>query len=392
MADAFAYDPLHPDTVRDPYAAYARLREHGAVVWYERLGCWLLTRHRHCVDVFRDARRFASDPRRAGRDFPSGALNIQTLDPPEHGVLRRLMVAAYREQDMKGVEHRAAERAAELLDAFAGNGGGEVMKGLAAPLALSAICDFLGVPEPDPHAFGEASDAIVRSMDAGLKPELAEPGGRARAQLAELVAGWFDPPPERGMVGFLARHAAGEGIAREVLYNTVRVAFHAGYTSVYSAIGNALLAMLRHADDWTPLRDPSAREGAVEELFRFDGPVQVNSRIAVEDVEIGGVPVRRGQTVLLMLGAANRDPEAFPSPDQLLFARQPNPHLAFGWGTHACIGGSLAKMVVRVALAQLAGTTRDARVAGEVEFKPQATQRCLDRLPIACAPAHATGP
>lgn len=389
MADAFEYDPLHPDTVRDPYAAYARLREQGAAVWYERLGCWMLTRHRDCVTVFRDPRRFASDPRRAGREFPASALNIQTLDPPEHGPLRRLMVAAYRDQDMKGVEQRAAAHAAELLGRIVADGGGEIMSRLAAPLALTTICDFLGTSVPDRASFGEASDAIVRSMDAGLNPDLAEPGRRARAQLAELVASWFDPPPQGGMVGYLARHATTEGIAPDVLYNTVRVAFHAGYTSVYSAVGNALLTILRHGRDWSPLRDPARREAAVEELFRYDGPVQVNSRICVEDVDLAGVILRKGQTVLLMLGAANRDPEAFPSPDEVVFDRDPNPHLAFGWGTHACVGGSLAKMVVRVALAQLAEMAGDARVAGEVEFKLQATQRCLERLPIACAPAHA---
>jgi cytochrome P450 len=377
-----AFEPLNPETLRDPYAVYARLRETAPVVWHEPLNSWLLTRYQDCIRVFRDSRRFAADRRKAGIPVPESTLSIQSMDPPEHTSVRGLLVSAYRAQDMAAVEQRARRYADELLGRLAGSNGGELMTGFAAPLTLATICDFLGVPVPALDSFSAMSDAIILGMDAGLRPERAEPGAVARARLSALIATWCDPPPRTGMLGYLAGHAAAAGMSRDVLLNSVRVVFHAGYTSLYSAIGNAVLALLRHEVDLTWLRDSQLMDTAVEELFRYDGPVQANARLCTEDVELGGVHIRQGQVVLLLLGAANRDPEQFARPDELMLERQPNPHLAFGWGIHACVGALLAKAVVQAALASLSDRAPRLRLAGEPVHKPQATQRCLERLPV----------
>jgi hypothetical protein len=376
------FDPLAPETLRDPYPAYARLRARGRVMFWERLGAWLVTRHAECLAVYRDPQRFASDPRRAGRALPDSALNIQVLDPPEHARLRHLMVNAARAQDLDAIEARATAAADARIEGLRREGGGDVLSRLAVPLALGASADFLGVPAPDPALFGAASDAIVASMDAGLDPSRDEPGRAARAELSRLVATWFEPPPERGFIAALAAQARGQGLAPELLHNSVRVAFHAGYTSAFSALGNAVHRLALQLGDWSALRAGRRLDVAAEELLRFDGPVQVNQRLCALDVELGGARLERGQAVLLMLGSANRDPEAFERPDELWLERDPNPHLAFGWGAHACLGSALARRVMRVALSRLALAARSWRLAGPVEHKAQATQRCLARLPL----------
>jgi cytochrome P450 len=224
-------------------------------------------------------------------------------------------------------------------------------------------------------------------MDAGLNPELAEPGRRARAELSVLMRSWLNPPPSIGMLGYLVEHQAAAQMGPAVLHNSVRVVFHAGYTTVSSAIGSAVHSMLHRSVDWRPLRDPQQSEAAVEELLRYDGPVQANWRVCVEDADVAGTRIHRGQTVHLMLGSANRDAEQFEQPDDIILTRHPNPHLALGGGMHACIGASLAKRVVRVALRALADFG-ELSISGSVEHKPQVTQRCLHRLPVSCGPVR----
>ncbi|MFP2925673.1 cytochrome P450 [Pyxidicoccus sp. 3LG] len=382
MSIAVEFEPLHPETLRDPYPVYARMRALAPVMWQERLNSWLLTRHAECLQVLKDSRRFAADWRRVGVAVPEHGLSVQSMDPPEHGELRGLLVSAYRAQDLAAVERRAYLHANRLLAGLRAEGGGELMTRFAAPLALHAVCDFLGVPAPDPASFGEMSDAIIRGMDAGLAPERAAPGAAAGAGLSALVASWFEPPPAGGMLGFLARSESAAGMPRGVLMNSMRVVFHAGYTSVYSAVGSSLISLLRHGVELSRLGDPALLETAVEELFRYDGPVQATGRVCTEDVELGGVRIARGQELVLLLGSANRDPEAFSQPEALVLDRQPNPHLAFGWGIHACVGGLLAKAVVRLALSSLIEHAPRLRLSGDVVHKPQATQRCPDRIPV----------
>jgi cytochrome P450 len=379
------FDPLDPATLRDPYPAYARLRDAGPVVWHEPLRSWLVTRHRDCLAIFRDPHRFASDRRRAGLDVPPAALNLQTLDGPDHTALRNLLVVAYRAQDMVALETRCRAHTRERLASFARDGHGDIVTGLAAPVALAAVCDLLGVPPPPLPRFAPDSDLIIQSMDAGLRPALAEPGARARARLSDLIASWFRLPLRAGMLAHLSRHAPGSGIGDSLLHNSARVVFHAGYTSVYSATASAIHTLLRHALSPTTLGDGERLDTAIEELLRFDAPVHVNSRVSTEDTDLHGAPVRRGHKLLLLLACANRDPSAFARPDELVLDRQPNPHLAFGWGTHACLGGSLARLVLRAVLSEM--SSFELSIAGPVEHKPQATQRCLHRLSVSVTPA-----
>jgi cytochrome P450 len=150
-------------------------------------------------------------------------------------------------------------------------------------------------------------------------------------------------------------------------------------------MGSAVHTILRERLPWRAFADPASAALAVEELLRFDGPVQVNSRVALDDASFAGGRVRRGDVLLLLLGSANRDPDGFARPDEIDLHRQPNKHLAFGHGIHQCLGAALARRILRIALARLTESLPDLALAGAVEHKPQATQRCLHRLPVACA-------
>jgi cytochrome P450 len=381
---AVAFDPLSPENLRNPYPLYARLREAGPVLWDEPLESWLLTRHRDCVAVLRDTQRFATDPRRAGCPVPDTALTVQMLDPPDHGAVRGRLNSACRAQDFAAIQARARRHADELLARLAEQGGGEFMTGFAAPFSLAAVCDFLGVEPPDFATMAPIGDAIFQGMDAGLRPEQAKPAAEAQAKLITIFDAWFQPPPQAGMFGTLVAQSADKALPAAFMGNLYAV-FNAGYLSAFSSIGNAVLALLECGQCLTQLLDPETLDLAVDELLRYAGSGQAVSRVCVEDMELDGARLGRGQTVVLLLAAANRDPEQFTSPDDLVLDRTPNRHLGFGWGVHGCLAAFLARDLMKIALSSLRENLPDLQLSGDPVHKPQATVRCPDRIPVSLA-------
>jgi cytochrome P450 len=381
---AVAFDPLNPENLRNPYPRYAQLREAGPVLWDEPLESWLLTRHRDCVAVLRDTQHFAADPRRLGYPVPDAALTVQMLDPPDHGAVRGPLNGACRAQDLAAVRRRAHRHADELLARVAEQGGGEFMTGFAAPFSLAAICDFLGVEPPDLATLAPIGDAIFQGMDAGLRPEQARPAAEAQARLKTIFGAWFHPPPQAGMFGTLVAQSA-DRVLSATFMGSLYAVFNAGYLSVFSTIGNAAIALLRYGRDLTQSLDPGTLDLAVEELLRYAGSGQAVSRVCVEDVELGAARIRRGQTVVLLLAAANRDPDEFTRPDDLVLDRTPNRHLGFGWGIHTCLAASLARDLMKITLLSLRDNIPQIRLAGEPVYKSQATVRCPDRIPVSLA-------
>jgi cytochrome P450 len=379
-------DPIlalaRPDILRDPYPAYAWLREHQPVFWYEPLGSWMLTRYADCVAVLRDSVRFAADWRRIGESTPPQAVSVQTLDPPEHTEVRRLLMEALRSQDTAAIERMVAERTQELLARAARRSSFDFVTEFAQPLALSTITGFLGVPKPDEEWFLPVADAIADGMDAGLWPERAEPAMKARAELAELTDGWLAGPRRPGIVGFIAERIAGSGIDRTVVANTVRVLLHAGYTSSSKLLALAVAALMDAPGGLGTLWRAADPALAVEELVRHTSPVQAMARACVADVAFGDTTVRAGEAVTLLLGAADRDPARFPDPDTLRLDRHPNPHLGFGRGAHSCLGSSFAALQARTALSLLAENHPAARPAGPPAYRRNLTLRSLDRFDV----------
>lgn len=384
MTDTAAADPIvvlgRPEVRRDPALGHAELRKGPPVFWHEGLATWMLTRHADAVAVLRDSEAFACDWRRLGEELPAQAVSVQTLDPPEHTAVRRLLLEGFRAADYPAMERLIAEQALDRLHRLASRPSVDFVAELAEPLALATMAEFLGVPEPDPEWLVPVSDAIVDGMDAGVWPELAEPAMTARAELAAYTERWLADPPQRGLIGFVAPRAAESGVDRAVLSNTFRVLLHAGYTSASKLLGLAAVTLLE-SGALAAFRAVNAAV-ATEELVRYESPVQAVARACVADTELGGVTMRAGQVVTVLVGAANRDPARFAAPDELRLDRAPNPHLGFGRGAHSCLGGPLAALQARVLFTALAERYPATRAVTEPVYRQNLTLRGLRRLPV----------
>ncbi|GAA4934895.1 cytochrome P450 [Streptomyces coeruleoprunus] len=379
-------DLARPSVLRNPYPAYARLRENTPVFWHEPLGSWVLTRHADCLAVLTDSTRFASDWRRAGEDIPAPLLSVQTLDPPEHTAIRHLLLDGFRAQDRRALHDALDHQVKELFAELARRPSFDLVGELAEPLALRFVTTFLGVPAPDLAWFVPMSRTVVDGMDAGLWPEKHEPAVAARAELADYAGGWLADPPENGLIGYVAAHADDSGVDPAVLRNSLRAVLHAGYESASRLLGNAAAALLTTPGAPAAFRDAGPAT-AVDELIRYDAPVQADARVCVDDTELGGVTIKAGDPVTLLLGAANHDPVRFTHPSELRLDRAPNPHLGFGRGAHACLGASMAIRLAGSVLGTLATDHPGARAVAEPHHRRNLTLRGLDRFEVTLRPS-----
>ncbi|MFH9968553.1 cytochrome P450 [Streptomyces mirabilis] len=385
MTSPAGYDPLDEATLADPYPQLADLRAQTPVAWHEGMECWLITRYEDCMRVLRDHETFARDPRRLGIQVPDAHLSVQVLDPPQQAGVRSLFMTALHAQDLDALQDRLRQMIRELLAQFAARPVVEAMRELAQPVALAAIAGLLGVTPPPLDEWAEISDTIMRSMDAGLNPELTEPGRRARAQLSHLVASWFTTTGQpAGLLGHVrARTAGARPEQAAYVRHTARVMFQGGYSTLTAALGNLLHTLAHHPEILPALRErPGLVHTAVDELVRFDGPVQGTTRLAATDITIGDTAVRRGEKVTVLVAAANRDPQTFVTPDRLVLDRTPNRHLGYGWGTHACLGTVMAQRVLAALVDTLLDTQVLPRPAGPAPRRRTATMRTFARLPL----------
>ncbi|MEU0003937.1 cytochrome P450 [Streptomyces sp. NPDC006314] len=378
------YDPLSPELIEDPYAFYTELRETQPVFWHDRIESWVFTRYRECSRILRDSAAFASDWRRAGYDMPEmDHPSLQVLDPPEHGPVRHLFMNALHHQDLDGVEAMVADESAAILRKFSPDVPFDFVGEVARPVVLLAIGRFLGVDTPDTDSFVALTDAVERGMDAGFVPEALPPAIAARREIDALVESWVVDESTPGMLGHALRERKNLGVPEGVVWSTGRVLFLAGFSTTVSAAANALLALLDQPQLIERLRrDRGLLDSCIDELIRYDSPIQGTSRACVEDLDLGGVRIARGQAVLALIGSANRDPAQFATPDALVPDRRPNQHLAFGRGPHACTGTLLAKVVLRGLLTSLLDLPGTVRRAGTVCREARATLRYPERFPI----------
>ncbi|MFI0411695.1 cytochrome P450 [Actinomadura sp. 3N508] len=385
MSEAPVADPAallaEPAALLDPYSLFGRLRESAPVYRSAFLDSWVVAGYDDCAAVLRDTESFASDWRRIGETVPEPLLSIQSLDPPEHTAIRHFMVDAVRGLDLGELRERIAGQVRPRAERLRAAGEFDCVSDLTAPLALDTITAVLGVPPIDAAWFLPVSQTIVDGMDAGIWPETAEPAVQARAELAEYTGRWLDDPPADGLVGHVAAKLSGSGIARPVLLNTLRAVLHAGFESAGRLLGNALVVLLDAPDTLERFAraDPSL---AVEELVRYVTPVQADGRACVRETRVGGQVIAPGEPVTLLLAAANRDPAKFTEPDELDFARHPNPHLGFGRGAHSCLGQSLATLQARIVLGLLATEFPGIRLAGEPVYHRNLTLRGVARLKV----------
>lgn len=382
----------------DPYALYDALRAQGAIV-PTRLGNWVTTSHRVCNSVLRD-RRFGvrsdtSARSSAGSGPPSSSgdgdfdLSFLDMNPPDHTRLRRLVAPAFSPRQMDGYRPRVEAVVHGLLDdAALGGDAFDLVPAFAAPLPIRVITDLLGVPDVEAAAFARYGAVIGSALDGIQSLGHARRLMAASQELTVMFEKLFElrrREPADDVVSTIVK-AEGDSIEPAEMVPLCVLLLIAGFETTVNLIGNAVTALLDHPDQWERLcADPAGMAGpAVEEVLRFDPPVQRTARVALEPIDLEGHPVHKDQLVVTLLGAANRDPEVYENPSRFDIGRPAGPeHLAFSSGIHYCVGQPLARLEAAVALQGLAERMPGLRRAGAVRRRNASTIRGPLSLPVA---------
>ena len=358
--DADIFTLLNSESVRkDPYPLYARYRAENRVL-DTGMGVWFLFGHRECEQMLRD-RELSVDERNAfmpgaGDELPT----LIHLDPPDHDRLRRLVQTAFTPKRVEGIRDRVVELVVERLDSWSEGDEVDLIAEFAYPVPLAIICELLGIDEGEPRRrVQEWSTFMARSIDPSVlrSPELNEQIQSAEAEFIEemrSVIARRRVHPETDLLSQLViLEADGDRLSEDELLGLAVLLLVAGHETTVNLIGNAMNALLndrRQFDAVVAGAHPD--RGLIDEMLRFDSPVQMTTRIAMRPVTLGDITIPKGNIIVLMLGAANRDPDVFVNPDQIDPTRGPG-HLAFGFGIHHCLGAALARAEGEVAITQL---------------------------------------
>ncbi len=391
---------LNPENLANPYPLYEQLRSEDPVLWDEFLGRWVLTGYADVLACLRDLRMSAERVGALRSQLPEDVIEelqpmervfeswMLFLDPPDHTRLRGLVNKAFTPRRVEAMRPHIQQIVDGLLDRVQNTGRMDVIHDLAFPLPSTVIAEMLGVPPEDRDQFRRWSSDIV-----GISGLIIDPDRAVRAQKSvlalmdyfrEIVAQRRASPRDDLISAMIAADDHGKFLSDEELLATCVLLLEAGHETTTNLIGNGLLALLRHPDQLRTLREnPSLIGTAVEELLRYDSPVQLTARIATEEMEIGDKEVSAGDMVVLLLGAANRDPVQFLNPNILDLYRRDNRHLSFGQGIHYCLGAPLARIEGQIAFNTLLHRCPGLELTGEpLEWRQAVSLRGLLALPV----------
>jgi cytochrome P450 len=397
-ADVFIEFVGNPALRARPYEFYSRLR--GAAPIHEVMpGIWLVPSYRAVADIFRDP-RFSSDERNSRLFNPSSQYQDSDFgrvaqhmllfhDEPDHKRLRDLVQKAFTRRVVEDLRGRIDGIVARLVESLIESERGDLISEFAYPLPVIVICELLGVPIEDQPIFGDWAKHLATRLEIQpLRTPESEAAGEAAAnELIRYFEGLIERKrahPEADLLtNLVAVEDAGDKLTHDELLATCLLLLIAGHETTANVIGNGVLALMENRDQWDRLvAEPTLARSAVEEVLRYDTPVQFLQRIPIEDVEVEGVRVDSGSLVGLLPGAANRDPAAFPQPDRLDITRSGEPLVAFGGGIHFCLGAPLARLEVQSALRTLAERVPGLQLDGEVRWRDSFVIHGLHELPV----------
>jgi cytochrome P450 len=368
----------------DADTAFAQLRATDPVHWYADGGFWVLTKHADILAVSRDPATFRSGGGVLMQDRTRpvvGAESILFLDPPRHARLRKLVSTQFTPRKVAELEPRIREITRGVLDAFDPTAEIDLVDAVTAPVPMLVIAEMLGVPGDDRERFRVWSDAM---MDAAtdLTHDAVVKAAELFGYFAEHLAARRENPGEDLLSRLVHAEVDGEQLTEEELLGFCMTLLVAGNETTRNLLSGGLVALHEYDDQRKLLAtDPSLLPTAVEELLRFVSPIMLFARTATRDTEIRGQAIADGDFIVMFYVAANRDDEVFADPDRLDVARDPNPHLAFGFGEHFCLGAGLARLEARVVLEELLARWPSYDITGPVQRAPSTLLRSVTRLP-----------
>ena len=380
MESGVAYNPVSDSVRNNPYDIYAELRSKDPIHRMRLINAWVLTRYEDVDMVLRDHRRFSNHDD-GDREYRSMLFH----DPPDHTRLRSLVSKAFTPRSVAELEPKIQRLVTELLDDIEGRDRFDLISDFAFPLPVTVIAEMLGVPAQDVDRFRDWSNDIALTVE----PTLDDKQTRRMEESFQELLDYFEDIIERRLkepqddmiTALLNVEAEGDRLNRGELLSTLTLLLVAGNETTRNFIGNGMLALLKHPDQLQRLRDnPNMLDSALDELLRYDSPVQMDQRTVYEDVEIRGHRIRAGQRVINAIGAANRDPEVFSNPDKLDIGRREKSHLSFGRGIHYCLGSPLAMLEGRVAFSRLLDRFSSINLVSEPEFREQIVLRGVEEL------------
>jgi cytochrome P450 len=403
MTQAPRVDLFDPTFKENPYPTYAELRS-SAPVYRAELpdgrALWLITRYEDVLAVLKDGRfvkdwRKALTPEQLAQVPPIPPVleplshNMLDTDPPDHERLRSLVSKAFTPRLIERMRPRVQAIADSLLDAVQDRGEMDLIDDYAFPLPITVIAELLGVPAEDRNRFREWSNAAVsgNTTQEYLEEILIPHMTAFNDYLLALFEEKRKNPRDDLVSALVQAEEAGDKLSEDELLGMVFLLLVAGHETTVNLIGNGVLALLQHPEQLQKLKDdPSLIKPAVEELLRYDGPVETSTeRFAREDVDLGGTVIPRGEMVLVVLAAADHDPERFADPEDLDITRTDNKHLAFGKGIHHCLGAPLARMEGQIAISTLLDRMPNLRLKDSPEslsWRPGMVIRGLRALPV----------
>lgn len=398
---AASFDPWSPAFVADPYPAYAELRSRGPVHYYEPTRQWLVPHYADVSALLRDRRlgrtylhrftheEFGRTPLPAAHE-PFHTLNdngMLDLEAPDHTRIRRLVSKAFTPRTVERLVPTVERLAAELVAGVRDAGGGDLLAEVAEPLPVAVIAEMLGIPAADRGLLRPWSADICGMFELNPSEETAARAVRASvefsAYLRELIAERRTSPGDDLISALIAAYEEGDRLSEQEMISTCVLLLNAGHEATVNTTANGWWTLFRHPDQLAALRaDHTLLSTAVEELLRYDTPLQMFERWVLDDIEIDGTVIPRGSELALLFGSANRDPAKFEDPDTLDLARADNPHLTFGAGIHYCLGAPLARIELAASFGELLREAPTMKIAAEPEWKPGYVIRGVRELKV----------
>ncbi|MET9904282.1 cytochrome P450 [Streptomyces sp. NPDC006446] len=396
-----AFDPWDPAFVADPYPAYQELRARGRVHYYEPTNQWLVPHHADVSALLRDRRLGRTYQHRfTHEDFgrtapppeqePFHVLNdhgMLDLEPPDHTRIRRLVSKAFTPRTVERLKPYVEGLAGELVGRLVEAGGGDLLTDVAEPLPVSVIAEMLGIPESDRAPLRPWSADICGMYELNPSEEVAGKAVRASVEFTEYLRGLIEArrkePADDLISGLIAAHDEGDRLTEQEMISTCVLLLNAGHEATVNSTVTGWWTLFRHPGQLAALRaDHSLIPTAVEELMRYDTPLQLFERWVLDDIEIDGTTVPRGAEIAMLFGSANRDAEVFAAPETLDLSRAENPHISFSAGIHYCIGAPLARLELAASMSALLNRAPALRLAEEPVRKPNFVIRGLESLMV----------